>query len=76
MPHIEEWVEPLTVAPVLFLGILGMPDVPDVLRFQKVPHCSWWILGAPEGPRLLWRVLEWSGHNRTFLEVSGWIWWF
>ena len=89
MPHIEDWVEPLMVAPALCLGVLDssrmgqtFPGVParfctasgDFRRLWRVLEGSGEFWKALEGPSRLWRLSEQSGHNWLFLGETGGVW--
>ena len=82
MPHIEDWVEPLMVAPALCLGVLDGSRIAGHFQvFQQGPAL---LLVVPEGSggswkglkglRELWRVSESSGGYLSSLDITGCSW--
>ena len=65
MPSIEDWVEPLMVAPALCLGVLDSSRMAGCFQVFQV---------FQQGPTLLPVVLEGSRGFWTAVEGSGWVW--
>ena len=82
MPHIEDWVGPLMVAPALCLGVLDSSRM--ARHFQVFLQGTTLLLVVPvgsegsrkalEGSRRLWRVLAGSGGYVSGLDVTGSSW--